>query len=181
MAALAYPISALQLPQTVLPQYEPDPRVSDTADTAEYLERLHTYVYDVLTSLRRSQIHALNSEFASFAKQLDGLSSLTEGWDGYNAPRPSPQAIEEAQTILQGMQEELVKPYWVSASADGGVAFSFASPGNRRAQIEVLNSGEKFAHLYDLNGNSHTEDWTENIEGKTFRELLEPILQHVQP
>ena len=181
MAALAYPFSTLRMPQTVLPKDEPDPRVSDTADIAEYLERLNTYVYDMTSSIRVSQIKALDSEFATFAKQLDGLSNLAEGWDGYNAPKPSRQAIDEAKAILQGMQEELVKPYWISASADGGVAFLFASPGNKRAQIEILNNGEMFSHLYDLDGNSRTEDWTENPEGKTLRGLLEPILQHVRP
>lgn len=180
MAALAYPFSTLRMPQTVLPKDEPDPRVSDTADIAEYLERLNSYVYDMTRSIRVSQIKALDSEFAIFAKQLEGLSNLEEGWDGYNAPKPSRQAIDEAQVILEGMQQELVRPYWISASADGGVAFSFASPGSQRAQIEILNNGEKFAHLYDLDGNSYTEDWTENPEGKTLRGLLEPILQHVE-
>ncbi|MGA8089463.1 MAG: hypothetical protein WCA10_19475 [Terracidiphilus sp.] len=180
MAALAHPISTLHLPQTALPQQEPDPRVSNTADEAEYLERLHTHVYEMIKSLRLSQIKALDSDFAPFAKQLDGLCNLAEGWDGYDAPKPSPQAIKVARTILERMQEELVKPYWISASADGGVAFSFMAPGDRRAQIEVLNNGEKFAHLYDLNGDSHTEDWTENLEQKPFRELLEPILNYIQ-
>ncbi len=180
MAALAYPFSTLRMPQRALPWDQPDPRVSHKADEAQYLGRLNAFVYRMTDSIRVSQIKALDSEFAAFAKQLEGLSNLAEGWDGYIAPRPSRQAIDEAQAILQGMQQELVKPYWISASADGGVAFLFASPGNQRAQIEILNSGEKFAHLYDLDGNSHTEDWTENPEGKTLRSLLEPILQHVQ-
>jgi hypothetical protein len=154
--------------------------VSYKADEAQYLGRLNAFVYRMTDSIRFSQIKALDSDFATFAKQLEGLNSLAEGWDGYNAPKPSRQAIEEAQAILEGLQQELVKPYWISASADGGVAFSFASPGNQRAQIEILNNGERFAHLYDLDGNSHIEDWTENPEGKTLRALLEPILEHVR-
>lgn len=181
MAALAYPASTLRMPQTVLPMYEPDPRVSDTADTAEYLGRLNTYVYDMIKSIRVSQIKSLDSEFATLSAQIENLGNLVEGWDGYNAPKPSRQAIAEAQAILEGMQQELVKPYWISPSADGGVAFSFASPGNKRAQIEILNNGERFVHLYDLDGYSRTVDWPENPEGRILRLLLEPILQHVRP
>jgi hypothetical protein len=169
------------MPQTVLPWDEPDPRVSDRADEAQYSVRLKAFVYRRTELIRDSQIEALDSEFATLAKQLEGLSNLAEGWDGYNAPKPSRHAIDEAKEILQGMQQELVRPYWISASADGGVAFSFASPGIQRAQIEILNNGEKFAHLYDLDGNSHTEDWTETPEGKTLRDRLEPILQHIRP
>jgi hypothetical protein len=118
-----------------------------------------------------SQIGALDIDFEPIHKQLDGLGNLEWGWDGYDAPKPSPEAIDAARSILEKMQGELVKPVWISASADGGVAFTFAAGGIRRAQVEVLNNGERFAHLYDLNGNSHTEDWAEALEGKSIIEL----------
>lgn len=179
MAALAHPISNLILPQTVLPQEESDPRVSDTADTAEYLERLHKYVFDSILSLRQSQVIALDSDFASLEEQLDKLTTISEGWDGYDAPKPSLQAIDEAREVLRRMQDALVKPYWISAAADGGVAFTFVASNDRRAQIEILNTGEKFTHLYDLKGNSHTEDWVGNIEDQSFSKLLDPILHYI--
>ena len=181
MPAYVHPSSILSLPQTVLPQEEPDPRVSVTADTAVYLGKLHEYISEAITSLRQSQIKALDTDFRPLAEQLDELNNLAVGWDGYDAPKPSPEAIDEARFVLVKMQQELVKPFWVSASADGGVAFSFVASGDRRAQIEILNNGERFAHLYDLSGNSHTEEWDEDAEGKPFRELLEPILNYIQP
>ena len=181
MAALAHPNPTLNLPQTALFHNETDPRVSDRNDTATYLKQLHGYVFESIQSLRLSQIRALDSAFATFDLQLDGLGQLAEGWDGYDAPVPSAEAIRSGREILRRLQEELLVPNWVSASADGGVAFSFAAPGNRRAQIEVLNNGEKFAHLYDLTGNSHTEDWAGTAQNKPFKELLEPVLHYIYP
>jgi hypothetical protein len=177
MATIAYLDPNLSPPQTVLPQRERDPRVSETA---EYLRKLNAYIFASIGSLRIGQIKALDSDFAPLDQQLDRLTGLTEGWDGYDAPAPSAQAISEAREILRRMQEELVKPQWVSASADGGIAFSFAAPNERRAQIEILNNGEKFAHLYDLKGNSHTEEWTEKLFEQPFRRLLEPVLHYMQ-
>lgn len=177
MATLMHSDPTLSLPQTALPRQESDPRFSDTA---QYLGRLHEYVFEAIESLRLSQIKAFDSDFAALAVQLEELKNLPEGWDGYSAPEPTPQVIEEARQILDGLQEALMKPYWISASADGGVAFSFAASNERRAQIEILNSGEKFAHLYDLNGNSHTETWAENPAGETLRQLLEPISNYIR-
>jgi hypothetical protein len=181
MAALTQPNLELRLPQTVLSLEDPDPRISNTSDTARYLERLHEYVLESIKSLRQSQIMALDIDFAPLAKQLDDLGDLPEGWDGYDAPRPSAEAIREAHAVLRRMQEELVRPGWISASADGGVAFSFTAPNDRRAQIEVLNNGTKFAHLYDLSGNSHTEDWIGDLDERPFKLLLEPILHYIRP
>jgi hypothetical protein len=180
MAALASLNPILNMPQTVLPQRETDPRISDTSDTAEYLRRLNDYIFESIGSLRIGQIKALDSDFAPLDQQLDRLTGLAEGWDGYDAPVPSGRAIAEAREILRQMQQELVTPQWIGASADGGVAFSFAASNDRRAQIEILNNGEKFAHLYDLKGNSHTEEWTENLHGQIFRNLLEPILHYIK-
>jgi hypothetical protein len=180
MATLAYLNSDLNLPQTALPQRETDPRISETADTAEYLRRLNEYIFESIGFLRVGQIKALDSNFAPLDQQLDVLTGLAEGWDGYDAPAPSMQVIAEAREILRQMQGELVIPQWITASADGGVAFSFAASNDRRAQVEVLNNGEKFAHLYDLKGNSHTEEWTEKLQEQPFKNLLQPILNYMQ-
>jgi hypothetical protein len=178
MAALALPNPRLSIPETVLPSIERG--LPETANDAEYLEVLHKHFFENMASLLVGQITALDSDFAPLERQLDQLGGLTQGWDGYNAPLPSAQAIEESRQILQRMQEQLVTPQWVSASAEGGVAFSFRSTGDRRAEIEILNSGEKFAHLYDLNGDSRTEEWAENLEGQRFDKLLRPILDYLQ-
>lgn len=174
MAALANPFSRLSFPQTALAEQESDPR--GRREAAEY----HHKIFEITTWLWKSQVDALNVEFAPLEKQLDSLSQLQEGWDGYDAPKPSESAVSEAREMLEKMQEALVKPFRVSAAADGGIAFSFISTSDKRAQVEVLNSGEKFAHLYDLSGNSRTEDWPRNLDQARFNELLEPILTYVR-
>lgn len=167
----------LSLPQRVLPPREADPR---TSEQSRYVEDLNKYILDSLAELREGQVKALNSRFAPLDRQLDSLSELHKGWDGYDAPSPTPQALSEARAVLGRLQRTLVTPQRVSASADGGVAFSFKASGNRRAQIEVLNTGEKFAHLYDLKGNSYTLDWPKDIDEEAFEELVEPILNYMQ-
>jgi len=180
MAALAYSYPSLCTRQTVLPEQERDPRASEPTDVASYLSRLHAYMQYSVQELLCSQVKAMDVDFAPLEKQLDGLTHLQEGWDGYDAPTPSTQAIEQAQNVLRGMQGQLIRPQWISASADGGVAFSFAASDKRRAQIEVLNNGEKFVHLYDLDGNSHTEEWQGNVKDRSFNILLEPIIHYLQ-
>ena len=180
MATLAQPYSTLSLPRTALPENEFDLRVSDTADTANYLATLHAYIAFSVLALRRSQIKALDTDFAPLKRQLQELPQLQVGWDGYDAPPPTLQAIDRAQDILQKMQDELVRPQWVSASAEGGVAFLFTAPNKRRAQIEVLNNGDKFVHLYDLDGYSHTEEWQNDLKDQPFGKLVEPILHYLR-
>jgi len=174
MAALANPVSRPIFPQTALPQEEQDPR--GQTEATDY----HHRIFEFTKVLWQSQVNALNVVFLPLEKQLDKLCQLQAGWDGYEAPKPSEKAVSEAREVLERMQEALVTPHWIAASADGGVAFSFAALGNKRAQIEILNSGEKFAHLYDLNGNSHTEDWPRDLDERPFGDLLEPILTYVR-
>jgi hypothetical protein len=177
MVMLAHPNPRPNMPQRVLPIEERDPRLSDTA---EYLNRLHEYIAQSLGHLRDSQIKALDSDFAPLDHRLDRLTYLDVGWDGYGAPAPTLQAVHEAREVLRQLQEELITPQRLSASAEGGIAFSFKASGDRRAQIEILNSGEKFVHLYDLIGNSYTHDWSEIYGKEPFSSLLKPLLTYIQ-
>ena len=168
----------LNMPQSVLPLQEADPR---TSDQSRLIETINQQIWDAIAEIREMQVKALNSRFAPLDRQLDALERLKQGWDSYDAPPPNHAALCEARKILQRLHENLVLPERINASADGGVAFSLKASGNRRAQIEVLNNGEKFAHLYDLSGNSYTHDWPLDIDGEPFGNLLEPILNYMQP
>jgi hypothetical protein len=156
---------------------ERDPRLSDISG---YLDRLHEYIAQSLGHLRDSQIKALDSNFAPLDQRLDRLAGLDVGWDGYGAPAPTLHAVREAREVLRQLQEELITPQRLSASAEGGIAFSFKASGDRRAQIEILNSGEKFVHLYDLLGNSYTHDWSDLYGNEPFSNLLKPLLSYMQ-
>ena len=180
MATFAESYATLCLPPTGFPDQEQDPRVSDTADIANYLSGLRAYINVSVLGLRKSQIKAMEPDFAPLERRLEELGRLEGGWDGYDAPIPSSQAIADAQDVLRGMQEELLKPQWISAAADGGVAFLFAAPDKRRAQVEVLNNGERFVHFYDLDGNSRTEEWQSDLQEQPFSQLLKPIVDYLQ-
>jgi len=164
-------------PQQIEFVREVGPRMSEDAEIFHSIRR---FSEDSFRQLQYGQIRALNSKFMSLGNELDTLREFEDGWDGYAAPAPSEYSLTVARTILGRLQESLVVPMRISACGDGGVAFSFSASGDRRAQIEVLNNGEKFAHLYDLSGNSYTYDWPQDIEQEPFGKLIEPIQNYIQ-
>ncbi len=177
MISLAGHNLELPIPESALSIAVPDPR---TNEFSEFLDRLHGYTSESLRHLRESQRIALNTDFADLEKQLDALAGLKSGWDGYDADVPSTVVIGEARKVLRSLQNQLATPDKVGPSAEGGVAITFRSPGDRRVQIEILNNGERFAHLYDLHGNSNTNDWPEIDIDVNFESLLIPVRAYLE-
>lgn len=66
------------------------------------------------------------------SEALDALTTLTDGWDGENAPAPSPAAIEAARPLLLDLSARGVTTVEVDADVMGGVAVTLygASAGN---------------------------------------------------
>jgi len=178
MASFANTVSSPSSLQSLVHSPDTDPR---TNDVSKFLDRLRDYTFECMRELRFGQMIALDNEFAFLEIQLDRLKGLRNGWDGYGALAPAPSVVSEARDILRKLQESLVKPHRISASAEGGIAFSFKASGDRRVQIEILNDGERFAHFYDLRGNSYTHEWPVDFQDKPFSELLEPLLHYMQP
>lgn len=176
MIFVASPPPSLNAAQTVILSQESDPRQSEIS---EYLDTWREYSLTSLRSLRSGQVRALDIDFAPVGNQLDLLVNLHDGWDGYSAPRPLESTIKEARNVLVKLQEELLRPNRVGASAEGGIAISFYAPGDRRAQLELLNNGEKFIHLYDLNGNSSTHEWPANYSAEQFGSLVDPLVDYL--
>lgn len=177
MILLAAPNIELHIPQSAMSIADPDPR---TSEVSLFLDRLHDYTSESLRHLRNSQRTALNLDFAGLERQLDSLASLNAGWDGYDADAPSASVINEARKVLRSLQNELARPDKVGPSAEGGVAITFRSSGGRRVQIEILNNGERFAHLYDLQGNSNTHEWLEEEIDDNFEGLLGPVRAYLE-
>jgi len=69
-----------------------------------------------------------------------GLHGLADGWDGYGAPAPSPNALYWADRTLWAASSKGLSPSHVMACVDGGVTVHFA--GKKSVTIEVFNSGE---------------------------------------
>lgn len=177
MVALAHPNPFFASLGPARIALERDPRM---LEEAAYLDRFNEHVLENLRYLRDAQIRALDIDFAGLDFQLDRLSALSVGWDGYDAPKPAEAVLGNARRILKLLQSELMMPRQITASAEGGVAFSFGSAGDRRAQIEILNNGEQFAHLYDLRGNSSTIESPQDDSPKAVKGLLGPIIEYLR-
>ena len=79
---------------------------------------------------------------ARFNSELDRISCLEEGWNGYESPRPSRQAVEQARRFLDTVASHGMKPSRIAPSVDGGVVVSFLR-GAIRANLEFF--GEETA------------------------------------
>ena len=98
---------------------------------------------------------------------FDKLRKLEDGWDSYDAPKPTESSISKSSEIIGHLISLDFSPVRVMASADGGVAIIFNGIGIRRALIEVLNGGEITTLLYDMEGNSHITEWFNTSEEET--------------
>ena len=172
MLLLATPNQDLSIPQTAVSLSEKDPR---STAISEFLDSLRSYTMDSLLQLRIGQMKALDIDFARLEKDLEHLETVGKGWDGYDADKPSQESIDGARSILRSLQEVLITPQKITPSAEGGVAFSFKAPKSKRAQIEILNNGERFAHLYDLNGSSQTLEWSKKDIEENFQAMFKPV------
>ena len=167
----------LSIPQTAVWLSEKDPR---STEISEFLDSLRSYTQDSLFRLRIGQVKALDFDFARLEKDLECLGMVSKGWDGYDADKPSKDSIEGTRGLLRSLQRSLITPEKITPSAEGGVALSFKAPRNKRAQIEVLNNGERFAHLYDLDGNSQTFEWSKEDIEKNFEFVLKPVREFAE-
>jgi len=111
--------------------------------------------------------------------ELDNLSHLTNDWNAYGSPAPSPNAIEAADRILNALQTIFLRPTRILPSAEGGVAITFLSASQNRAVMEALNNGERFILLYDLNGNNETIEW-QITDPSSSMALLERLRNHLR-
>ena len=73
-------------------------------------------------------------------KKLDGLSLLTDGWNGYNAIAPAAAAISNARHFLKVLQSKSIVPQRLAPSAVGGVAIT-SRRHDRKVVVEFFNNG----------------------------------------
>lgn len=81
-------------------------------------------------------------------RQLESLSSLARGWDGYQAEPPNAMALRNGRRLLEALSGMNVLPERVVPSADGGVALVLSTRPTYRA-LECFNDGEIVASLSD--------------------------------
>lgn len=91
-----------------------------------------------VAELRRAE---RGSWITRFASQLQRFRALPHGWDTYEAPPPSTEALEVAETTLEALWRLQIKPNSIAPMSEGGVVVSFRGVGGR-VSIECFNSGE---------------------------------------
>jgi hypothetical protein len=101
--------------------------------------------------VRESTFWLNKDRFSDARKRLRNTATLAAGWDTYHAEAPNAVARDLAGRVLTTLEGEQLAPARVMPSAEGGIAFSFVQ-GDRRAEVEVYNSGEIVAATYSSRG-----------------------------
>lgn len=95
--------------------------------------------------------------FTRLIKATSEVKTYELGWDGYDAPIPSDDAIKYGIEILNKLKATELSPYSVLPSADGGIGISFRGRDGRRAALEILNDGSSTYSVYGKGRPSRTE------------------------
>jgi len=93
------------------------------------------------------------TRFVEARRRLKGTAALSNGWDTYGAEAPNDLARAAAASILEALETHLLAPTRLMASSEGGIAISFVE-GEKRAEIEIYNTGEVAAATYSRGGDA---------------------------
>lgn len=122
------------------------------------------------------QTKAFLASFAKLRERLERTANLSDGWDTYDAERPSDLARSLAGRVLDALESARLIPSHLMPSAEGGIAFSFVD-GENRAEIEVYNSGEIAAATYT--NRSEPIVWELSESDSELRTLAHKIRVHL--
>lgn len=78
--------------------------------------------------------------FRTFQDKLYAMAELEDGWDSYDAPAPSQNAIAAASEFLNFLPSSKRVPIHVGATVSGGVGFTLVN-GAREVAIQFKNHG----------------------------------------
>ena len=92
-------------------------------------------------------VPALNSE-RSWSAAFDEMSTLAQGWDGYEAMPPTLQAISNAETIVAVLSEHGLPATRVAPSVIGGVGVTRRIAASK-VYIEMRNDGRTYSLFTD--------------------------------
>jgi hypothetical protein len=97
-------------------------------------------------SVKRVQAtpEAMPHEWAKWFDLLNSLSQLREGWNGYAAPAPGPEALRTAKAFLTVTYKQAYPPTRVAASVMGGVGIT-RREGGKKVYVEFYNDGTAHA------------------------------------
>jgi hypothetical protein len=114
--------------------------------------------------------HNDEKQAAAWKIKLIRLGQLREGWNGYDAPAPSKEAISTAETFVDLLVREKYEPRRLAPSVIGGVGVT-RRRHDKSVYIEFYNDGKK---VFALFSDDVSEPVIKRIEPgyKAFKELI---------
>ena len=97
--------------------------------------------------INSSSFWSNKARFEAARQRLKRTEALAPGWDTYGAESPNGVARALAGKILDTLEANWLPPTRLMPSSEGGIAISFVE-GNKRAEIEIYNTGEVVAATY---------------------------------
>jgi hypothetical protein len=108
--------------------------------------------------------------------KLKSFLSLTEGWNGYNAPPPSWIAVRNAALFLSAMDAANQVSSRIAPSAMGGVGITCSRDG-RKVYVEFYNQGT--AHVLFSRGRAGMSTQPLRVDLEAFQELIGKIQEYL--
>lgn len=115
--------------------------------------------------------------FAQLGEQVGMMHLLSEDWDSYGAPIPTPATTRSAEQALEKFRSSLLLPETVAPSAEGGVAIYF-SRGSQKAFIEFLNEGDVLFARYGKDDQPNVRvlsNGLQDLDNKVLQEIRDHL------
>jgi hypothetical protein len=100
--------------------------------------------------------------------KLDAMLELEPGWNGYDAPTPTHEAVETASYMIMATYQGKEFLNRVSPSVNGGVGITFKNPDAkeyRKVYLEIDQGGETAA-MFVADGKINTIHVQDDFEGR---------------
>jgi hypothetical protein len=134
-----------------LPQQDILRLLSAQSHPAIYAQASNFSVADseaILSISHESSFWKRELHFQQLTQAARNAGSYEIGWDGYDAPKPSDDSINQGIALLNKIKEAGLSPSSVLPSADGGIGISFRGQNGRRALLEISNDGSASYAIY---------------------------------
>lgn len=92
------------------------------------------------------------------------LRTISDGWDGECAPRPSNESLDLAWSALEQMYEYGLTPSGVVPSVEGGAAIAFVKNA-KYAHLEFLNDGNVLTVAYEGDSTPDVHEYSQELPG----------------
>jgi hypothetical protein len=113
------------------------------------------------------------NRFPGIERKIIDLMTWSEGWDGYDAPKPNPASVRHARSWAEELYRDLSAGLWiephVSADEDGDVSFEWWK-GRKKLTVYVTPKAVEYIKVDKTNSSLEMEDGS--IETPVDRRIL---------